>query len=84
MIELTVADMTCNHCVQAITRAVGAIDAKAKLTFDLPSHRVRVTSDAAPGAICQAIEDAGYTVQQDELKMDIPKSSSCCCATRRT
>lgn len=77
MIELIIADMTCNHCVQAITRAVGATDARAKLAFDLPNHRVRVTSDAAPGAICQAIEEAGYTVQQDELKKDVPKASGC-------
>lgn len=51
MLELTVPDMTCGHCMSVITRAVGDIDSAAKLSFDLPSHKVSVASVASADAI---------------------------------
>lgn len=75
MLELTVPDMTCGHCMNAITRAVGEIDSHAKLDFDLPSHRVSVDSDKAAADIRAAIEQAGYTVRGPEQDA---QGVSCC------
>ena len=51
MIELTLPTMTCGHCVKAVTAAVQQVDAAAKLQIDLPTHRVRIESDAAGGRV---------------------------------
>jgi copper chaperone len=62
MITFEVQDMSCNHCVGAITRAIEAVDAEAKVTADLATHRVRVDSASADTAtLAAAIEEAGYT-----------------------
>jgi len=64
MLEFSVEDMTCGHCVATITNAVKAVDAQATVDADVKNHIVRVggTSDAAHGqAIENAIRDAGYT-----------------------
>ena len=59
-----VPDMTCGHCVRAISAAVRAVDADAALEFDLPAHQVRVSSAtvAAP-ALAAALAAAGYRAE---------------------
>ena len=62
MIAFEVNDMTCGHCVGAVTRAVKAVDKDATVQIDLATHRVQVepvTADAAE--LAAAIEEAGYT-----------------------
>ena len=62
MIAFEVADMSCAHCVGAITEAVRSVDREAKVRVDLARHRVEIepaSADAA--ALSEAIEDAGYT-----------------------
>jgi copper chaperone len=57
-----VMDMTCGHCVSAITQAVKAVDPQALVQVDLATHRVVV--DQGQGdvqALRRAISDAGYT-----------------------
>ncbi len=70
MLTFQVPDMTCGHCVKAITQAVKAVDTGATLEFDLPAHRVRVQPGAAaaaagPQRVVETIEaalvEAGYT-----------------------
>ncbi|MEY8877044.1 MAG: heavy-metal-associated domain-containing protein [Leptothrix sp. (in: b-proteobacteria)] len=63
MITFDVQDMTCGHCVGAITRAVQAAAPGAPLRIDLPTHRVEVDagSEAQGDAIREAIREAGYT-----------------------
>jgi copper chaperone len=61
MIEFTVKDMSCNHCVQSITRAVKQVDAKGTCEVDLGSKRVRIASSHAADEFRAAIEDAGFT-----------------------
>lgn len=56
-----VNDMTCGHCVSAITQAVQQADPAATVNIDLPQHLVRVSTQADAGLIRQAIRDAGYT-----------------------
>lgn len=62
MIAFEVQDMTCGHCVSAITQAVKAVDAGAELRIDLASHRVDIVSSRADAeSLGVAIRDAGYT-----------------------
>lgn len=61
MIEFDVKDMSCGHCVAAITQAVAALDPAAVVQADLATHRVRVQSTQPAQALRQAIEDAGFT-----------------------
>lgn len=62
MITFEVKDMSCGHCVGAITKALQAVDAGARVQIDLAAHRVQVepaTADAAQ--LGEAIAEAGYT-----------------------
>jgi len=60
MIDLTLPDMSCQHCVRTITAAVQALDPAARLQFDLPQHQVHIDSSAAPEALRAALEAEGY------------------------
>ncbi len=62
MIAFEVQDMSCGHCVAAITRAIQAVDENARVEVDLPRHRVSIVSGCADAAmLAAAIEEAGYT-----------------------
>ena len=62
MIAFEVQDMSCGHCVGAITRALKAADEGAQVEIDLAAHRVRVEPAAASAeALAEAIREAGYT-----------------------
>lgn len=60
MIELTVKDMTCNHCVGVVTKTVKSVDPSATVNVDLPGKRVQVHSSGSVGAFTKALQDAGY------------------------
>ncbi|MBS0449054.1 MAG: heavy-metal-associated domain-containing protein [Proteobacteria bacterium] len=65
MIALQVDDMSCNHCVGAITRAVKEVDADADVRIDLDTHRVEIEPRRGSAeALLAAIRDAGYTPLQ--------------------
>ena len=62
MISFRVDDMTCGHCVGAITQAVKQVDPAADLQVDLASHRVGISgTSATAAAFCAAMAEAGYT-----------------------
>ena len=54
-----VNDMTCNHCVGTVTKALEEALPGAEISVDLDSHKVSFTGDRAIGE--EAIRDAGYT-----------------------
>jgi len=62
MIDFEVQDMTCGHCVRAITEALAQADKDALVRIDLAAHRVQV-EPARAGAVelAAAIREAGYT-----------------------
>lgn len=60
MIELTLPDMTCGHCVKAVTQAVQQVDAAAQLTIDLPTHRVSIASVRPAEDFKAALAEEGY------------------------
>jgi copper chaperone len=62
VIAFEVNDMSCGHCVSAITKAVKQVDEGAQVRIDLATHRVEVEpADASAEELAQAIEEAGYT-----------------------
>lgn len=57
-----VPDMTCNHCVQSITRAVHEVSSEAHVVIDLSHHLVEV-KDAAhvlPEKFVGAMDEIGF------------------------
>lgn len=62
MITFEVKDMSCGHCVNAITQAVKGVDGDAQVQVDLAAHRVQIaTAAASADALREAIAEAGYT-----------------------
>ena len=62
MYQLQVEHMTCGHCVSAVTRAVQAVDAAARVEVDLASKTVRIDSATELAPLKSAIADAGFPV----------------------
>lgn len=62
MYELQVENMSCGHCVAAVTKAVQSVDGTATVNVDLDSKQVKVQSGAPLNAVTAAIVDAGYPV----------------------
>lgn len=60
MIELTLPDMTCGHCVKTVTETVKRIDPQATPQIDLPTHRVRIESAQPAEAFAKALAEEGY------------------------
>ena len=44
MISFQLNDMTCDHCVGTLTKALKSVDPMVKLRFDLAAHRVDIES----------------------------------------
>ena len=62
MIAFEVNDMTCGHCVKAISDAVKAADDRAAVHIDLARHRVEIEPGSADAAVLAGeIREAGYT-----------------------
>jgi len=86
MLIFQVQDMTCGHCVKAITAAVQEADAGAVLEFDLAAHRVRIEPvHAGAEALRDAMVSAGYTAElaptapPAEASSRASASRQCCC-----
>lgn len=62
MYELQVEGMSCNHCVNTVTRSVQALDAAAKVDVDLAHQTVKVASTAGLEQVKSAVAEAGYPV----------------------
>jgi copper chaperone len=58
----TVEGMTCGHCEKAVTKALLALDAQAKIVIDRTAQRVEIDSTLERQALAQAIADEGYRV----------------------
>ncbi len=60
MIEFVLPDLSCGHCVKAVTRAVQGVDAQAQVAVELEARRVRIQSQQPAARFRQALVDAGY------------------------
>ena len=59
---ITVAGMTCAHCVTAVEGEIGKLHGVTGVEVDLPSGQVRITADPMPdrAALSAAVDEAGY------------------------
>jgi len=63
LIELKVTGMTCNHCRQAVERALKEVPRSQAVEVDLRSGRAIVTGSPEPDELTRAIESLGYTAE---------------------
>ncbi|XFA73264.1 heavy-metal-associated domain-containing protein [Thermosynechococcaceae cyanobacterium Okahandja] len=63
-LKLHVPDMACSACRDTITAAIHAIDPAATVQADLQTKGLEIHTTAAEATIRQAIQRAGYTVQE--------------------
>jgi copper chaperone len=61
MLHFELPDMTCGHCVKAVTAAIQGVDPTAQVQADVARHQVHVVSTAAVERLAAALTDAGYT-----------------------
>lgn len=62
-IQLNVQGMTCEGCVNAVTRVVKKRDPEAAVKIELASGNVDIESALDPAVLAEAIEKAGYKAQ---------------------
>jgi copper chaperone len=60
MYEFQIPNMSCGHCVKAITEAVKTADPQAQVQADLPNHKVQVQSAVPREAVVAQLVEAGY------------------------
>jgi copper chaperone len=87
MISFQVNEMTCGHCVGAITKALKKADATANVSFDLAAHRVHIEpGEAGAAELGEAIQQAGYTAVRIDAANGAddpgaaPARNGCCCS----
>lgn len=65
-ITLKVSGMSCGHCKEAVERAIGVLPGVSKVEANVEDGKVEISynpSEASLDDIRQAVEDAGYDVQ---------------------
>jgi copper chaperone len=60
MIELTVKNMSCGHCVSAVTQAAKDVDPGAEVNVDLDKAHVSIRSASPAAGFIAKIGEAGY------------------------
>ena len=60
MLSFNIPNMTCGHCVRAITQAVLAVDPAAQVQADVPTKRVAVDTTATRDSVVARLVEAGY------------------------
>ncbi|WP_392551934.1 heavy-metal-associated domain-containing protein [Orbus wheelerorum] len=59
--KLIVDNMSCDHCVKAVTKAINDIDPKASVSVDLAKKEVTIDGGTiSQEAAIKAVDDAGY------------------------
>jgi copper chaperone len=61
MIQFNIPQMSCGHCVKAVTEAVHEVDPQANVHVDLGTKKVQVESTAERKKIEHALAQAGYS-----------------------
>lgn len=58
--KFTVPEMSCGHCKAAIEKAIGALDAAAKIDVDLANKSVAIDSSHSEAEIAVVLAAIGY------------------------
>ncbi|HEY1131598.1 MAG TPA: heavy-metal-associated domain-containing protein [Roseateles sp.] len=60
MYRFTLPDMSCGHCVAAITEALKAADAQVRVEIDREARTAEVESALPREVLASALTEAGY------------------------
>ncbi|KAK6020442.1 heavy metal-associated domain protein [Ostertagia ostertagi] len=60
MYQFTLPDMSCGHCVAAITEALQEVDAQARVDIDRGTKTAQVDSALPRETLAAALAEAGY------------------------
>ncbi|MGL4668704.1 MAG: heavy-metal-associated domain-containing protein [Saezia sp.] len=63
IVELKVKDMSCGHCVQSITKAIQALDAKAKVEADLATRKIKLETTVLEADVKKALSAIGFDAE---------------------
>ena len=58
--KLIVDNMTCQHCVKAVTKAIQDVDSTAKVSVDLAKKEITIDGAISQEAAIHAVNEAGY------------------------
>ena len=68
MLTFEVNDMTCGHCVSAITKALKEVNPNAQVDIQLADKQVQIEgADAQLQTFVHAMQEAGYSPVQTHL-----------------
>jgi len=83
-LSLPVSGMTCTSCVGRVERAISAIPGVKTASVNLATERADVTfiGAADPQAVVEAIERAGYAVQEETTELAIQDMTCASCVGR--
>jgi copper chaperone CopZ len=60
MIELKVSGMSCQHCSDAVAKALEAVPGVSRVEVDLGAGLARIEGDAGLEVLIRAVTEAGY------------------------
>lgn len=60
MIELTLPDMSCGHCVATVRKTLQQLDPQSRVEVDLPSHRVSIETSQSEAQVRAVLAEEGY------------------------
>ena len=63
MLVFEVENMTCGHCVKAITQAMTEADQGATVTADVATKQVRIETVLEVNQIIALLEEEGYSAK---------------------
>ena len=61
--QFNVDNMTCGHCVKAVTNALQAADESAQVSVDLEQKTVTLETSLEANQVILILEDEGYPAQ---------------------
>ncbi|OOE44138.1 copper-translocating P-type ATPase [Salinivibrio kushneri] len=64
--QFVLSGMTCASCVKSVETAISSVDGVANVSVNLAERSAIVKGDAAPDAIVEAVENAGYGAEKVE------------------
>jgi copper chaperone len=68
---LSVPDVSCEHCVNTINGALGALQGVETVSTDIPTKSVHLRYDSSQLSlerIEEVLDDAGYTVSKEPIQ----------------
>ena len=79
---LEIDGMTCASCVLRVEKALAAVPGVTTASVNLATERATVTGNAAPEALVQAVEKAGYDIRPGVTELAVSGMTCASCVAR--